>query len=259
MTSQLPGINGTPPIPRSSPNWLYPWAPRYSSSAQRLAGYLGALKRHGLRKMPASLPRATLVRIRKGLRRRLLKRKHRPTAIFASNDEMPQVLYVARELGLNVPEDLSIVGFDDSMVAERTRPPLTTVRQPVTAMADAITRSLIKSLRGHPVAARDQERHYDCELSFAPLLASHLANEEGNVGVGRAALACGVAKKSIGAPGEGRRCLHSPFPQILHHPGISGGTASRSPPWDCDWLSGFTAQRQISASPSGSFTRMRAW
>ena len=140
--------------------------PDHSSSAQRLAGYLRALKRHGLRKDAGLIAQGYFeFESGKACARRLLRRKHRPTAIFASNDEMASgVLYVARELGLKVPEDLSIVGFDDSMVAERTWPPLTTVRQPVTAMADAITRSLIKSLRGHPVAPKDQERHYDCEL-----------------------------------------------------------------------------------------------
>jgi LacI family transcriptional regulator len=68
----------------------------------------------------------------------LLDRADRPTAIFASNDDMGLgVLMVAARLGLSVPDQLSVAGFDDSTAAQIVWPPLTTVRQPVVDMAYA--------------------------------------------------------------------------------------------------------------------------
>jgi LacI family transcriptional regulator len=66
----------------------------------------------------------------------LLGHAQRPTAIFASNDDMALgCLAVAAELGLRVPEDLSVAGFDDSTGSHFSRPRLTTLRQPIVEMA----------------------------------------------------------------------------------------------------------------------------
>lgn len=62
----------------------------------------------------------------------LLDRADRPTAIFAANDEMAAgVVAAAGELGLRVPADVAVAGFDDSDVAGFVWPPLTTIRQPI--------------------------------------------------------------------------------------------------------------------------------
>jgi LacI family transcriptional regulator len=62
----------------------------------------------------------------------LLDRDPRPTAIFASNDDMAAaVVSVAHRRHLEVPQQLSVVGFDDTMTAVTLWPPLTTVHQPV--------------------------------------------------------------------------------------------------------------------------------
>ncbi len=62
----------------------------------------------------------------------LLSRPDRPTAIFAANDEMAGgVVAAAGELGLRVPQDVAVAGFDDSDVAGYVWPPLTTIRQPI--------------------------------------------------------------------------------------------------------------------------------
>jgi LacI family transcriptional regulator len=75
----------------------------------------------------------------------LLTKSPRPTAIFASNDESAAgVLIAAHELDIPVPEQLSVVGVDDFPVAQRTWPPLTTVRQPM----DEITRQALIILIG---------------------------------------------------------------------------------------------------------------
>ncbi|WP_159771781.1 LacI family DNA-binding transcriptional regulator [Streptomyces sp. HM190] len=74
----------------------------------------------------------------------LLRRPDRPTAVFAGNDLQALGLYeAARELGLRIPEDLSVVGFDDLPVARWVGPPLTTVRQPLMEMAEAAARLVL--------------------------------------------------------------------------------------------------------------------
>ncbi|HVO45917.1 MAG TPA: LacI family DNA-binding transcriptional regulator [Steroidobacteraceae bacterium] len=67
---------------------------------------------------------------------RMLRAASPPTAIFASNDDMAAaVISVAHRIGLELPRDLSVVGFDDAPVATMIWPLLTTVRQPVALMA----------------------------------------------------------------------------------------------------------------------------
>jgi LacI family transcriptional regulator len=75
---------------------------------------------------------------------RLLDLLPRPTAIFCSNDEMAAgVLHIARQRGLEVPGDLSIVGFDDTTIASHIWPPLTTVRWPIASMAHSAALKLV--------------------------------------------------------------------------------------------------------------------
>lgn len=79
--------------------------------------------------------------------RELLTLDNPPTAVLTAND-----MYAigacagARELGYKVPEDLSVVGFDDIHMAEVMQPPLTTIRQPVELMSEVIVRKLIETL-----------------------------------------------------------------------------------------------------------------
>lgn len=81
---------------------------------------------------------------------RLLARPDRPTAIFASNDDMAAAtISVAHRMGLIVPDDVSIVGFDDTALATSVWPELTTVKQPIAAMAEAALELLIADLRSH--------------------------------------------------------------------------------------------------------------
>jgi DNA-binding LacI/PurR family transcriptional regulator len=79
----------------------------------------------------------------------LLARSDRPTAIFASNDLQALGVYqAAREAGLRIPDDLSVVGFDDLPVVAWVDPPLTTVHQPLTEMAVAATELAMSLGRG---------------------------------------------------------------------------------------------------------------
>lgn len=81
---------------------------------------------------------------------RLLRLPERPTAIFAANDDLAaEILDVARALGITVPEQLSIVGFDDVLVASLTTPKLTTVRQPLFEMGQHAARLLVETIETH--------------------------------------------------------------------------------------------------------------
>lgn len=90
----------------------------------------------------------------------LLSGSDRPTAILAQNDDMAVgAMMAAREAGLEVPRDLSIVGFDDSEVARITWPGITTIRQPVFEMAVSATTALLQQLSGHPASIDGAHHH----------------------------------------------------------------------------------------------------
>lgn len=81
--------------------------------------------------------------------RKILEHPKRPTAIFCANDEMAIGAIVAcRELGLGVPDEVSIVGFDDIEMAAYYHPPLTTVRQPRKDIGKKAMSELLAQLDG---------------------------------------------------------------------------------------------------------------
>ncbi|HVV19339.1 MAG TPA: substrate-binding domain-containing protein, partial [Pseudonocardiaceae bacterium] len=70
-----------------------------------------------------------------------------PTAVFAGNDQQALgACQAIRERGLRIPEDVSVIGFDDLPIARWTNPPLTTIRQPIAEMAAQATRMLLRYL-----------------------------------------------------------------------------------------------------------------
>jgi len=80
---------------------------------------------------------------------RLLGRSERPTAIFCFNDEMAMgVVEVARRLGVRVPQQLSVVGFDDIRFSRHMDPPLTTIAQPMRQIGEGTVRLLLSILAG---------------------------------------------------------------------------------------------------------------
>lgn len=75
-----------------------------------------------------------------------------PTALFCANDEMALgALLSARRMGVRVPNDLSVVGFDDTPPAENFDPPMTSVRQPIEEMTQAAFVEVLGQIEGAPV------------------------------------------------------------------------------------------------------------
>ncbi|MGN6328836.1 MAG: LacI family DNA-binding transcriptional regulator [Rhodanobacter sp.] len=103
----------------------------YRSTLERTAGFLDALRKRGI-----SVPDERVVEagytFESGLAaaEKLLLGEHRPTAIFTGNDEMAAGVYkVALRAGIDIPRELSVIGYDDSSLASRLSPSLTSVRR----------------------------------------------------------------------------------------------------------------------------------
>jgi LacI family transcriptional regulator len=84
---------------------------------------------------------------------RLLQARPRPTAIFSANFATAVgVLAAARRLGVRIPDELSVVGFDDVAMAQFVDPPLSTVRTPLAEMGSRAVDSLLDAIAGKRVA-----------------------------------------------------------------------------------------------------------
>ncbi|MGW2659102.1 LacI family DNA-binding transcriptional regulator [Streptomyces sp. NPDC001478] len=113
---------------------------------ERLTGFSEAMARHGHAYTPIAEGRFTQESGEAAMER-LLAEHPDIDGVFAANDLMAVgACHVLREHGRRVPEDVAVVGFDDSSAASACRPPLTTVRQPVEAMAAEMARLLIERL-----------------------------------------------------------------------------------------------------------------
>ena len=139
-------------------------SPGHGASGKRLAGYRRALKKHGIG-YQAPLVRQGDFDFDSGKRAagELLDLPQAPTAIIASNDDMAAgALLEARQRGLSIPENLSVVGFDDTPLASRMWPPLTTVRQPIREMAETAAGLLMDRLNGKTPPLPEQP--FACEI-----------------------------------------------------------------------------------------------
>ena len=89
----------------------------------------------------------------------------RPTAIFAANDSMAiGALSALREVGVKVPEEIAVVGFDDIPIAQYTSPPLTSVRVPIIELGERATERLVEGL------SSDRRRRRGCETLATTLV-----------------------------------------------------------------------------------------
>lgn len=124
--------------------------PELQSAVQRLQGYRDGLRRAGIPLDPELIQAGDYTE-ETGFRcaQRLLALPRPPTAIFAANDQSAiGVLRAAREAGLNVPDDLSVAGFDNIPEAVYVRPALTTVDQSIDKMSYMAAKMLIGLIRG---------------------------------------------------------------------------------------------------------------
>jgi LacI family transcriptional regulator len=147
----------------------------YLCSRARVDGYRSALERAGLPFDPGLVRHGDFQHEGGfGHGTELLGLADPPTAIFAGSDQQALGVYeVARRRGLRIPQDLSVVGFDDLPVARWVSPPLTTVRQPLAEMGRLAAGMLGDLIDGQPL--RTQRVELATELivreSTAPLTA----------------------------------------------------------------------------------------
>lgn len=121
-------------------------APGHRATEERYRGFRDVMAEHNL-PVPPDLVMEANFSFDEGeaAARKMLTAKNRPTAIFTSGDDMAVgVFSAALQLGLRLPDELSVTGFDDSPASRRTWPRLTTIRQPVKAMGWAAADMIIE-------------------------------------------------------------------------------------------------------------------
>lgn len=126
----------------------------YPSCSDRLAGYCDALREAGIEIDEAYIETCENITDVKAenLAKKLLYKANRVTAIMAFNDMVAMAVYKAvKDLGVRIPEDVSVVGFDDSQMSAYLVPPLTSVWQPSFDKGEKAMKVLVESLgRGAP-------------------------------------------------------------------------------------------------------------
>lgn len=140
--------------------------PGHSSSGSRREGYEEALRAHDLPVAPELLASGDFS-FESGLwaAEHLLNLDKPPTAIFASSDDMAAAaVSVAHRRNLDVPKDVAISGFDDTPIASKIWPTLTTIRQPIADLAERATLALIAHMRDPGQSVADGDHILDFRL-----------------------------------------------------------------------------------------------
>ena len=130
----------------------------FQSAVDRLEGYKAALEEAEIAVDPALIKTGNWeMELGHDCAVEFLDMADRPTAIVCSNDLTALGVYEAiRDAGLSIPDDISVVGFDDIPISANIEPPLSTVRQSMTEMAATATGLLIEALEG---GLRDEYVH----------------------------------------------------------------------------------------------------
>jgi DNA-binding LacI/PurR family transcriptional regulator len=115
-------------------------------SSDRFQGFRSSMEAAGLAVQPANIARIEGPYASAAELVAMLSRPDRPSALFVWSDDVAfECMRTVRELGLRIPEDISLVGFDSTAACDRVDPPLTSIHQPITEMARMAARNL-KSL-----------------------------------------------------------------------------------------------------------------
>lgn len=143
----------------------------FRSSHERRGGFEDALAEAGLALVPEDIVQGAYT-FESGVAcgDLLLSRTPRPTAIFCGNDEMAAgVLQSARKAGLSVPQDLTVVGFDDFQIAQAVWPPLTTIHTPTREIGRIAVEKLIGGERREPRDVTKMEPNLVIRESSGPV------------------------------------------------------------------------------------------
>jgi LacI family transcriptional regulator len=138
--------------------------PKHSASLLRFNGFLAALKKHGLEPNEQWIKQGNFS-FESGFDAgvEIFESSKIPTAIFASNDSMAAgIMKSAQMKGMEVPNDLSLTGFDDSPIAQQIWPALTTIKQPVQQMAAHAAKILIAKFDG--LVDKTKSKEFKSEL-----------------------------------------------------------------------------------------------
>jgi LacI family transcriptional regulator len=152
---------------------------RYKSSTERMEGFKLGLSAYGITLQTERIIEGNNT-YETGIEcaRSLLSQTPLPTAIFANNDQMAAgVLKVAHQLGIAIPDQLSVAGFDDNLLASRVIPALTTIRRPVRQMAQLATTKMIMVIEQNDKAAQQ------VAAKVAPTLVVRESTAQVSVGV----------------------------------------------------------------------------
>ena len=129
------------------------------TSRARLAGYREALERAGLEVDPALICEGTYM-LGDGIQQthNLLDQPDPPTAIFAGNDAQAAGVYQALyERNIRIPDQMSVIGFDDVMYTAQMSPPLTTIRQPLVEIGKMSANMLLRLIAGQELESNHVE------------------------------------------------------------------------------------------------------
>jgi DNA-binding LacI/PurR family transcriptional regulator len=190
------------------------------AGAARLHGYRAALEEAGIAYDPA-IVRSTDFDFDEALLAglKILGCDDPPTAVFAASDAQALgVLEAARQHGLSVPEDLSVMSFDDTLVAPMACPPLSAVRQPFEELGREATRALVQLADGRPPASPRMELATELVLRTSTSVRRRVASAERDRQRDR-----GVRRKAYRLPWLGGGAApHDDVPLApggQHHPG----------------------------------------
>lgn len=124
------------------------------TNRERLRGFKYALKEHSLELNSnfEFINEIDHIKAGRQMADKYINSVNRPTAIFACNDLLAAgVIQKAKELGLNIPQDLSIIGFDNTAVANILDPPLTTIAQPIESMGREVMDLMVSIIKQQKV------------------------------------------------------------------------------------------------------------